>query len=190
VPWWRDQRGFTLGELLIAFAVLAIVLAGILVVHDGALRAYVAGSNRTEVQQSARVALERVAREIRNACMPAGGQIVTAAAVDSLTFTAIDPPPPAAGGVCTAVTYTNTVIANTLTRNGQVVAAGVPIVTFTYRDTTGNVLAAPVANPANVRRVDVTIETQSQDPLVAGRHGPGDVRSHFLASARIRNANP
>src|SRR6266545_4372512 len=97
---WREECGFTLVELLAAFAVLAVVLGGALAVHRSALQAYLAGSNKAEVQQGARVALQRVARDIRNACLPAGGQIVTEAIADSLTFTAIDPPPPTPGGVC------------------------------------------------------------------------------------------
>lgn len=174
---WREECGFTLVELLAAFAVLAVVLGGALAVHRSALQAYLAGSNKTEVQQAARVALQRVAREIRNACLPAGGQIVTAATATSLTFTYLE------GGVCADVTYTNTVVANTLTRNGVAVVAGVRALSFTYRDSNDNV----TATAANVRRIDITIETQTEDPLVAGRGGIQDVRSHVVTSARIRN---
>jgi prepilin-type N-terminal cleavage/methylation domain-containing protein len=179
---WREECGFTLVELLAAFAVMAVVLGGALAVHRSALQAYLVGSNKVEVQQAARVALQRVAREIRNACLPAGPtpQIVTAAAEHSLTFTYLE------GGVCSAVTYTNTVVANTLTRNGAVVVAGVWALTFTYRDSNDAVTALL----ANVRRIDITIETQTEDPLVAGRGGVQDVRSHVVTSARIRNLIP
>jgi type II secretory pathway component PulJ len=176
---WRDERGFTLAELLVAFAMLVLVLGGVLAIHSSALQAYVAGSNRTEVQQGARVALERVAREIRKACLPPGGQAVTEAASNSLTFMTTD-----GAGACTvAVTYTGTAIANTLTRNGEVVVGGVRALTFAYWDVNG----AATNTAANVRRVDITIETQTEDPLVAGRGGASDVRSHIVASARIRN---
>ena len=176
---WRDERGFTLAELLAAFAVLVLVLGGVLAVYSGALQAYIAGSNKTEVQQGARVALERVAREIRKACL-SGGQAVTAATASSLTFMTADP----VTGTCTvAATYTNTVVNNALTRNGEVVVAGVRSLTFTYRDAND----AVTATAASVRRVDITIETQTEDPLVAGRGGSSDVRSHIVTSARIRN---
>lgn len=187
---WRNERGFTLAELLVAFAMLALILGGVLTVHHRAVQTYVAGSNRTGVQQGARIALERVAHEIRNACLPAGGQIVSAATANSFTFTAVDPPPPTPGGACTAVTYTNTVIANTLTRNGEVVVGGIRALTFAYWDENGAAIAAPVAAPANVRRVDITIETQTEDPLVAGRGSASDVRSHIVTSVRIRNLIP
>lgn len=64
---WAGQKGFTLAELLVGLAVLGLALAGLATVHESGLRAYVYGSNRVEVQQNARVALERMAREIREA---------------------------------------------------------------------------------------------------------------------------
>jgi prepilin-type N-terminal cleavage/methylation domain-containing protein len=64
---WDCQKGFTLAELLVAFAVLALVLASVVTVQQSGLLAYVTGSNRVEAQQNVRAALDRMVREIREA---------------------------------------------------------------------------------------------------------------------------
>src|SRR5687768_8900740 len=140
------EDGFTLAELLTAFAVLGLVLAAVGGVHQAALQAYLAGDRKVEGQQNVRVALERIAQEIRQATA------VTAGAVNSITLV-----PP--GGA--AVTYT--VNAGSVTRNGAIVIGGVAALTFAYRDGNDAALAVPVGAPANIRRVDITIRTRSED---------------------------
>ena len=174
----RDERGFTLSELLIAFAVLALVLAAATTIHHDLLQAYVVGSNKTEVQQNARVALERIARELRQ----------TPAALTSATGTSLTLRDQDTG---LAVTYALTGAAPnaTLTRttNGvaDVVIGKVQRLLFTYRDVSDNVLAVPVGTPASVFRVDITIQTASEDVAVAG--GVADTGAELTTSVRLRN---
>ena len=169
----RDERGFTLAELLIASAVMALVLAAVTTIHQGVLQAYVAESNKTEAQQSVRVALERMARDIRESTGP-----LTAATQSSITFTHPD------DGV---ITYTIDV-ANNLTRNGVaiigrvqnlLVAPTLPL--FVYRDAND----AAGATPANTRRVDITIQTGSEDVAVTG--GRADAKAEVTTSVQLRN---
>jgi prepilin-type N-terminal cleavage/methylation domain-containing protein len=61
------QQGFTLIELMIATAILGIVLAGLVTLLNSGQRAYSRGSNTIDAQQNARVALDRMAKEIREA---------------------------------------------------------------------------------------------------------------------------
>ncbi|MBI2526262.1 MAG: prepilin-type N-terminal cleavage/methylation domain-containing protein [Candidatus Rokubacteria bacterium] len=63
----RDQRGFTLTELLVVTAVLAVVLGAVILIQQKGQEAYIMGSNRVETQQNARVALELMTRELRSA---------------------------------------------------------------------------------------------------------------------------
>jgi len=56
-----------LADLLVAVAVFGIVSAGMLTVLQESLRVYMVGAARAESQQSARVAVERLAAEIRTA---------------------------------------------------------------------------------------------------------------------------
>lgn len=61
------QAGFTLIEALIASSIFLIVLYGVYVVYDVGEANYAKGSRKWDVQTEARVALERMAREIRAA---------------------------------------------------------------------------------------------------------------------------
>lgn len=86
---WRAVNGVSLAELLVSLAVLGLVLAAVFGVLHGALTAYGWGAGRIEAQQSARVALERMMGELREAGYdPTGGGIrpIVVAAPDRVTF--------------------------------------------------------------------------------------------------------
>ena len=65
--WLGNERGFSLAELLVATAIIGMVMAGVFVLQRQGLQAYLFGSNRVETQQNARVALDRMTREMRSA---------------------------------------------------------------------------------------------------------------------------
>ena len=72
---WRDARGVTLPELLVATAVLGLLMAGLLGLLQAGTAGYRWGTARTEAQQAARVALDRMARELREASQPTGDRL-------------------------------------------------------------------------------------------------------------------
>jgi prepilin-type N-terminal cleavage/methylation domain-containing protein len=63
----RDQRGFTMTELLIVTAILGMMMAGLVTVQMQGQQAYLIGSHRVEAQQNGRIALELMGRELRSA---------------------------------------------------------------------------------------------------------------------------
>ena len=67
LPLARDERGFSLAELLIVIAILGLMLAGLVTVQMQGQQAYLIGSHRVEAQQNGRVALELMVRELRSA---------------------------------------------------------------------------------------------------------------------------
>ncbi len=164
---WKSQNGFTLAELLVALAGVGLLLGAVLGIQMTGLQAYVTGSSRLEVQQNGRVALERTAREIRQA------SAITAAGVGSITFTAQD-------GV-TAVTYSLDAETGELQRNGVAIVGGVEALTFVYRNASGTT----GATAANTRRIDITIRTGTEEDVAAG--SAGDAKYQTKTSVQLRN---
>jgi prepilin-type N-terminal cleavage/methylation domain-containing protein len=170
----RDDRGFTLAELLVALAMVALVLTAVVMIESGTLQAYVVGSNKSEVQQNARVALERMAREIRQT-----SAALTVATATSLQFADQDT------GV-TTYWLNGTALTRTSGGADAVVVGAVQALTFAYRDVNNAVLATPVGTPANVYRVDITIRTASEDAAVVA-NAVSDARAELTTTVRLRN---
>jgi type II secretory pathway component PulJ len=63
----RAAAGHSLAELLVVSAVIGLVMAGVFTILRSALDVYSWGAGRVEAQQSARIALERMAKELREA---------------------------------------------------------------------------------------------------------------------------
>lgn len=69
LPDMRDQRGFTLVELLIGMAISIVVLFGILALVDVSTRSNARVASRVEVNQRARVTLQRLLDELHSTCV-------------------------------------------------------------------------------------------------------------------------
>jgi prepilin-type N-terminal cleavage/methylation domain-containing protein len=64
---FRGQDGFTLVELMVAMSIFLLILVGIFQVFDPSRNAYQVSERKLDVQQNARVAMDRMARQIRMA---------------------------------------------------------------------------------------------------------------------------
>jgi len=174
----RDERGYTLAELLTAMAVLGLLMAGLFLTLQEGQTVYLYGAGRAEVQQNARVALERMLRELRTA-----SSVATSSAND-VKFTFLD-------DTATSVTVEYTLNGTNLQRNQTVPAvAGQPdilvggVTTFavTYYDI--NNVATTTA--ANVYAVDISITTRSDDAALAS-YSPANRRATVAGRVRLRN---
>jgi len=63
----NNQRGFTLAEMLVVCAIVGLVMASLLGLVMQGQQAYWFGTTQVDGQQTARVALERMTKEIREA---------------------------------------------------------------------------------------------------------------------------
>lgn len=160
--------GFTLVELLVALAAVGLVLAATVGLLQQGQQGYLLGAAGLEAQQSARVALQRMAREIRNAGFdPAGAGF-----------------PPIVNPTVTSVTLQNDLNGNsmidargetityllrgtTLRRNAgggaQPIIEGVQALALTYLDADG----APTAVPERIRTVAIALTVRPDPALVA-----------------------
>jgi prepilin-type N-terminal cleavage/methylation domain-containing protein len=62
-----NERGFTLAEMLVVCAIVGLVMAGLLGLVMSGQQAYWFGTTQVDAQQTVRVALERMVKEIREA---------------------------------------------------------------------------------------------------------------------------
>ncbi len=172
----RNERGFTLVELLVAVAVLAIVLTAVLSLQDSAQYSYLFMAGRVDAQQNARIAIDRLTRELRTGGrLPGavGPAFVAAAGCDvgtpDITVIYINDQTPAQ-----EVTVRYWLNGASLQRNQttpipavaqpEVLIGGVQGLTFTCFDQFG----APTAVLAQIRTVNIVLTTRMEDNVAAG----------------------
>ena len=175
------ETGHSLVELLVAMAVMGLLMAATLSLLQSALTAWGWGAGRIEAQQAVRAALERMARELREAGydpMGAGVEAVVVAEPARVVFQRdlngnglIDP-------TRERVTYLLRPGDTTLRRDAgagaQPLAESVRRFALTYFDSAGS----PTADPARVASVRMEIESGRAGPVavmatqVTLRNGP------------------
>ncbi|HKB25461.1 MAG TPA: prepilin-type N-terminal cleavage/methylation domain-containing protein [Methylomirabilota bacterium] len=187
MPGINDQRGYTLAELLTAMAVLGLLLAGLLLTLQEGQTAYQYSAGRAEVQQNARVALDRMLRELRTATT-----IITSTSTD-VKFTYCDGTNPATtpcdSTMLITVEYSlSGASAPYLLQRNQTGAAnqpdtligGVSALTITYYDI-NNVVTTTAAN---VRSIDIQLTTRPEDTTIAA---PNIRTAVVEGQVRVRN---
>lgn len=62
---YRNRKGFTLIELMVVVAILSLITIGIVTFFGGGIRSWIAGQYQLKAQRDARMALDRMVKEIR-----------------------------------------------------------------------------------------------------------------------------
>jgi len=172
----RPQAGMTLIEIMVSLSIFMIVLFGVYTIYDTGEAQYSKSSHKWDVQSQARLALERMAREIRMA-----GYDPATAVTDPLRIATNDTITLRAnvgdGNGLEYVTYglrncdnaaTTTLYRNASTTTycgGEPFITGVNNLTFTYYEING----LPIPNPSTS-----TYQLDSQD-FVTGSSTPSAV---------------
>jgi prepilin-type N-terminal cleavage/methylation domain-containing protein len=169
---FRGQDGFTLVELMVAMSIFLLILVGIFQVFDPSRNAYQVSERKLDVQQNARVAMDRMARQIRMAgFFPENTdndntndianpvQVATESAL-SVALADLEAP----GGAGPSVVYTFCRDSSGLRRvkgaigaagsytcaNGDLMAESVSALNFAYFDSANNPVPNPPTGPFNL----------------------------------------
>jgi prepilin-type N-terminal cleavage/methylation domain-containing protein len=148
-----SEGGYTLIELLQVTVILGVVLGAIMVLFVNATNAEVDMNRRFQAQQGARVAVDRMRREIHcaNAITPTG-------AASSITVT-LPAQCPGAGGAQVNVVYDTSLVSTNryvLRRNGVTLADYVTTAnTFNY--------TAPTQQKLGILRVDLAVNVKPSE---------------------------
>jgi len=159
--------GFSLAELLVSLAMLGLLLAGTFTILQGGLDAYGWGAARVTAQQSARVALDRMVKELRGAGYDptsAGIAPIAAATPTLVTFQndlngngVVDP-------TRERVTYLlrpgESILRRDAGGGARPIIGGVRRLVLTYFDRAG----APTTDPARITLIGISVEVGLEGP--------------------------
>jgi prepilin-type N-terminal cleavage/methylation domain-containing protein len=147
------ERGFSLVELLQVTVILAVVLGALTVVFVSAMNAEVDMNRRFQAQQEARLAVDKMRREIHcaSAVTPTG-------AASSITVT-LPAQCPTAGGSLTNVVYDTVLVS---TERYQLRRAGVRIADYITAGTVFN-YTAPATGKLGSLRVELPVNVKPSD---------------------------
>jgi hypothetical protein len=178
-----DAARVTLAGLLTSIAVLGVLMGGMFSTLEQGQRAYAAGAARVDGQQNARIALARLAREIRTA--GAGVSAFDAISIAEPQRVVLHHDVDGNGVIAGAAeTTTWRVSGATLRRDAgggaQPVVDGVERFVMTYFDVSG----APTSSPGDVRAVAIVLTTR---PQRAPWREVNDVTFTVATHVRLRN---
>ena len=160
----KDERGFTLSEMLVTIMIMIVVFFAMFSIFDMSLRVFSFGNNKVEAVESARIGLEKMEREVRqaykfnNSASPAQDHLFFDTASPTIPLTV----PPTA---VTQLTFGNDLGAPGA-GNG-IVECGSPCEYITYKliDNAGNTPCT--ANPpCTLRRVNTANSAEAGEPVV------------------------
>ncbi len=177
--WLRNERGFTLAELLVVTAVIGLVMAGVFVIQRGGQQAYLLGSNRVETQQNARVVLDLMTRELRSAASITTIASCTNSVCTDLTF--VDQNGQTVRYALAGTTLNRTVGGTTTALIGG--AQSLAMTSYSVYDVSAATYTKTIT-PAQVKVINISVTTSTEETVGTGM--PGDQRATMESTVKLR----
>lgn len=166
----REEKGFTLVEMMITTLIMIVVLYALYNIFDMSVRVFSFGNNKVEAVESARVGMEKMEREIRAAYPVNNDDPNTYLFFDANGNTNISPSPapPAAMPTATQITFGNNLGAPVGEPGGAdgVITCGSPCEYITYKLTDDASNTECTVAPCSLRRVNAADSAGWGDPVV------------------------
>lgn len=162
----KDERGFTLSEMMVTIVIMIVVFFALFSIFDTSLKVFSFGNNKVEAVENARVGMEKMEREIRqaykynNAASPAQTHLFFTTASPTAALTV----PP--------TTVAQLTFGNDLGAPGAgngIIECGSPCEYITYKLTdgaSGTTACTTTSVTCTLRRVNTSDSTQAGDPVV------------------------
>ena len=177
----KEERGFTLPEMLVTIVIMMVVFFALYSVFDMSVRIFMFGSNKVEAVESARLGLERMEREIR-AAYPVASDSHLFFSANGLATTN----PPQAMPAANQITFGNELGAEGA--GDRTIQCGTPCEYITYKLTDDASDAACNVSPCDLRRVNTINSADPGKPVVDNAVFPGGLDFTYLQSDGITPA--
>jgi len=140
-----NRKGFSLIEMMVSLGILSLIIIGLVTFFSGGTRSWVTGQYQLEAQRNARLAMDRMVREIREA-----DYIVSSSISSSIDFHT-----PFHGNISYSLSV------NDLKRGSNTVINNVLTLDFSYFDNSGteiNSFPLSVEDASKISKVNINLQ--------------------------------
>ena len=145
----KNQRGFSLIEMMVVVVILGLIVLGLVTFFTGGVKSWVAGQSQIKAQREARQAIDRMVREMRE-----GKNIINDLVDISDADTIVVFIPDLGSKPACKATYD--LSGTTVQRNSNPLIDNVQSLVFTYFDNSGNSVA-----PENASKVHIDLKVDA-----------------------------
>jgi len=140
----KNKNGFTLIEMMIVVAILGIIILGLVTFFTGGTRSWVTGQHQLEAQRNARLSMDQMVREIREADY----------IEFSSTSSSIDFHTPFHGNISYSLS------GNDLKRDSNTLINNILTLDFSYFDNSDTEIDSPLSEPdeSNISKVHIDLQ--------------------------------
>jgi type II secretory pathway component PulJ len=160
----KDETGFTLSEVLVTTIIMSFVLLALASLFDASLKVYSFGNNKLEAVESARVAMDKMEREMRQA------YYYDLTSNPQKTYLLLNPADPTTALTVPPTDVTQVTFGNDLPgapgAGNSKIECGSPCEYITYKLTDDASNTACGAAPCTLRRVNTASPADWGEPVV------------------------